>query len=173
VPGKDRNAVTAPLSVNHQDQFPSVTSASTWHPVLAQRRGGGHHRPRRRDRHATSVTGTYRATRTSSPSRLRGQPWLILAALITIYIVLGVLYESFVHPFTILTTLRPLASAHCWLSCCAHGSFHDRAHRIVRLMASSSKNAIMMIDFALEAERAQGLSRARPSSGELLRSGRS
>src|SRR5204863_9609490 len=107
----------------------------------------------------TSVTGTYSGDADEFTKSLRGQPWLILAALITIYIVLGVLYESFVHPFTILTTLPSagigalLALMLCGLDLSMIGLIG-----IVLLMGIVKKNAIMMIDFALEAERTQGLS---------------
>ncbi len=90
---------------------------------------------------------------------LAGQPWLILAAIITIYIVLGVLYESFIHPFTILTTL-PSAGIGAVLALMWLG--YDLSLialiGIVLLMGIVKKNAIMMIDFALEAERTRGMS---------------
>src|SRR4029079_2906461 len=96
----------ATLSVNHQAQFPPVTISFNLAPggslsdavaaiTAAQEEIGM----------PSSVTGTYSGDADEFTKSLRGQPWLILAALITIYIVLGVLYESFVHPFTILTTL--------------------------------------------------------------------
>src|SRR5262245_19661422 len=92
---------TAPLAVNHQDQFPAVTISFNLAPggslseavaaiTAAQEEIGM----------PTSVTGTYSGDADEFTKSLRGQPWLILAAIITIYIVLGVLYESFVHPFT-------------------------------------------------------------------------
>ena len=105
----------------------------------------------------TSVTGTTPATPTSSPSSLAGQPWLILAAVVTIYIVLGVLYESFVHPFTILTTLPSAGiGALLALMLCGMDLSLVALIGIVLLMGIVKKNAIMMIDFALEAERDAG-----------------
>jgi multidrug efflux pump len=90
---------------------------------------------------------------------LAGQPWLILAAIITIYIVLGVLYESFVHPFTILTTLPSAGiGAVLALMWCGLDLSLVALIGIVLLMGIVKKNAIMMIDFALEAERGQNLS---------------
>src|SRR5439155_9648209 len=90
---------------------------------------------------------------------LPGQPWLIFAAAVAIYIVLGVLYESFIHPFTILTTL-PSAGVGALLALMAFG--YDLSVialiGIVLLMGIVKKNAIMMIDFALDAERTQGMS---------------
>src|SRR5581483_866270 len=97
---------TAPLAVNHQDQFPSVTISFNLAPggslsdavaaITAASAEIGM---------PTSVTGSYSGDADEFTKSLSGQPWLILAAVIAIYIVLGVLYESFVHPFTILTTL--------------------------------------------------------------------
>jgi multidrug efflux pump len=150
---------TAPLSVNHQDQFPSVTISFNLAPgralsdavsaiSAAQREIGM----------PTSVTGTYSGDADEFTKSLRGQPWLILAAIITIYIVLGVLYESFVHPFTILTTLPSAGiGALLALMLCGMDLSMIGLIGIVLLMGIVKKNAIMMIDFALEAERTQNL----------------
>jgi multidrug efflux pump len=107
----------------------------------------------------TLVTGTFSGDADEFTRSLAGQPWLILAAVITIYIVLGVLYESFVHPFTILTTL-PSAGIGALLALMFVGMDFSFVALIgiVLLMGIVKKNAIMMIDFALEAERTQGLS---------------
>ncbi|HZQ13336.1 MAG TPA: efflux RND transporter permease subunit, partial [Pseudolabrys sp.] len=104
----------------------------------------------------TSVTGTYSGDADEFAKSLAGQPWLILAAIITIYIVLGVLYESFIHPFTILTTL-PSAGIGAVLALLLSGLDLSLVALIgiVLLMGIVKKNAIMMIDFALEAERTQ------------------
>ena len=110
----------------------------------------------------TSITGSYSGDADEFAKSLAGQPWLILAAIITIYIVLGVLYESFIHPFTILTTL-PSAGIGAVLALMLFG--YDLSLialiGIVLLMGIVKKNAIMMIDFALEAERTRGMSPAR------------
>ena len=110
--------------------------------------------------------------RRNSPSRSPAQPWLILAAAITIYIVLGVLYESFIHPLTILSTL-PSAGIGALLALMLFG--YDLSVialiGIILLMGIVKKNAIMMIDFALEAEREHGLVAARgdrPGSAAAL-----
>ena len=110
----------------------------------------------------SSVTGSYSGDADEFTKSLQGQPWLILAAVIAIYIVLGVLYESFVHPFTILTTL-PSAGIGALLALMLAGMDLSMIGLIgiVLLMGIVKKNAIMMIDFALEAERTQGLSPAR------------
>ena len=106
----------------------------------------------------TSVTGTYSGDADEFTKSLRGQPWLILAAIITIYIVLGVLYESFVHPFTILTTLPSAGiGALLALMLCGMDLSMIGLIGIVLLMGIVKKNAIMMIDFALEAERTERL----------------
>ena len=106
-----------------------------------------------------SVIGTYSGDSAEFDKSLAGQPWLILAAAITIYIVLGVLYESFIHPLTILSTL-PSAGVGALLALMLFG--YDLSVialiGIVLLMGIVKKNAIMMIDFALDAEREQGLS---------------
>jgi multidrug efflux pump len=151
---------TAPLAVSHQEQFPSVTisfnlaagaSLSDAVSTIA--------RAEREIDMPTSVTGSYSGDADEFTKSLRGQPWLILAAVIAIYIVLGVLYESFVHPFTILTTL-PSAGIGALLALMACGMDLSMIGLIgiVLLMGIVKKNAIMMIDFALEAERVQGLS---------------
>jgi multidrug efflux pump len=107
----------------------------------------------------TSVIGSYSGDAAEFAKSLAGEPWLILAAAVTIYIVLGVLYESFIHPLTILSTL-PSAGVGALLALMLYG--HDLSIvaliGIVLLMGIVKKNAIMMIDFALEAERVQGLS---------------
>jgi multidrug efflux pump len=150
---------TAPLAVNHQDQFPSVTISFNLAPggslseavaaiTAAQEEIGM----------PTSVTGTYSGDADEFTKSLRGQPWLILAAIITIYIVLGVLYESFVHPFTILTTLPSAGiGALLALMLCGMDLSMIGLIGIVLLMGIVKKNAIMMIDFALEAERTERL----------------
>jgi multidrug efflux pump len=107
----------------------------------------------------TSVIGSYSGDAAEFGKSLAGEPWLILAAAVTIYIVLGVLYESFIHPLTILSTL-PSAGVGALLALMLYG--YDLSVvaliGIVLLMGIVKKNAIMMIDFALEAERVQGLS---------------
>jgi len=151
---------TAPLAVNHQDQFPSVTISFNLAPggslsdavaaITAASAEIGM---------PTSVTGSYSGDADEFTKSLSGQPWLILAAVIAIYIVLGVLYESFVHPFTILTTLPSAGiGALLALMLCGMDLSMIGLIGIVLLMGIVKKNAIMMIDFALEAERTQGLS---------------
>ena len=105
-----------------------------------------------------TIRGTYQGTAKAFQDSLNNQPFLILAALITIYIVLGVLYESYVHPLTILSTL-PSAGVGALLALMAfHTEFSIMALiGVILLIGIVKKNAIMMIDFALEAERGRGL----------------
>ncbi len=107
----------------------------------------------------TSVIGSYSGDAAEFAKSLAGEPWLILAAAITIYIVLGVLYESFIHPLTILSTL-PSAGVGALLALMLYKQDLSviALIGIVLLMGIVKKNAIMMIDFALEAERKEGLS---------------
>jgi multidrug efflux pump len=151
---------TAPLVVAHQEQFPAVTISFNLAPHAAlsdavdviTRAESDIGMP-------SSVIGSYSGDAAEFAKSLAGEPWLILAAAITIYIVLGVLYESFIHPLTILSTL-PSAGVGALLALmlCGLDLSVVALIGIVLLMGIVKKNAIMMIDFALEAERRQGLS---------------
>ena len=152
--------VTAPLSIAHQEQFPSVTISFNLAPGAALSdavRAVGN--AERYIEMPTSVTGTFSGDAAEFAKSLAGQPWLLLAAAVTIYIVLGVLYESFIHPFTILSTL-PSAGVGALLALILFG--YDLSVialiGIILLMGIVKKNAIMMIDFAIDAERVQGMS---------------
>lgn len=107
---------------------------------------------------SSSMTGHFQGTVEEFNNSLDGQPWLILAAVVVIYIVLGVLYESFIHPFTILTTL-PSAGIGALLALELFGIQFTFVALIgiILLMGIVKKNAIIMIDFALDAERNRGL----------------
>jgi len=106
-----------------------------------------------------TIRGTFQGTAKAFQDSLSNQPYLVLAALVTIYIVLGVLYESYVHPLTILSTL-PSAGVGALLALMAfHTEFSIMALiGVILLIGIVKKNAIMMIDFALDAERSRGLS---------------
>jgi multidrug efflux pump len=152
--------VSAPLSIAHQEQFPSVTISFNLAPGAALSDAvRAVSDAQRFIEMPSSVTGTFSGDAAEFAKSLAGQPWLILAAAIAIYIVLGVLYESFIHPFTILTTL-PSAGVGALLALMLLG--YDLSVialiGIILLMGIVKKNAIMMIDFALDAERSQGLS---------------
>ena len=106
-----------------------------------------------------TIRGTFQGTAKVFQDSLANEPFLILAALVTIYIVLGVLYESYIHPITILSTL-PSAGVGAILALMLFGQDLSVIGLIgiILLMGIVKKNAIMMIDFALEAERHQGMS---------------
>ncbi|QPF87835.1 efflux RND transporter permease subunit [Bradyrhizobium genosp. L] len=105
-----------------------------------------------------TIRGTFQGTAKAFQDSLNNQPFLILAALVTIYIVLGVLYESYIHPLTILSTL-PSAGVGALLALMAFKTEFSIMALIgvILLIGIVKKNAIMMIDFALEAERGRGL----------------
>ena len=150
---------TAPLAVMHQDQFPAAVVSFDLEPHASL--GDAVEAVARAQAQIgmpASVIGTFRADAAEFKRSLANQPWLILAALIAIYVVLGMLYESFAHPFTILTTL-PSAGVGALLALMLTGQDLSiiALIGIVLLMGIVKKNAIMMIDFALVAERA-GLS---------------
>ena len=104
------------------------------------------------------MRGSFQGSARAFQASLNSQPWLILAALITVYIVLGVLYESYVHPITILSTL-PSAGVGALLALKLFNTdFSIIAFiGVILLIGIVKKNAIMMIDFALDAERTRGL----------------
>ena len=106
MPSPRSSARTAPLAIFHQDQFPSVTISFNLAPGASLSDAvSAIGKAQQEIGMPSSVVGNYSGDADEFTRSLAGQPWLILAAIITIYIVLGVLYESFVHPFTILTTL--------------------------------------------------------------------
>src|SRR5271169_761862 len=106
-----------------------------------------------------TIRGTFQGTAKAFQDSLNNQPFLVLAALVTIYIVLGILYESFIHPLTILSTL-PSAGVGALLALMAFNTDFSIMALIgvILLIGIVKKNAIMMIDFALDAERKRGLS---------------
>jgi multidrug efflux pump len=150
---------TAPLVIAHQEQFPAVTISFNLAPHMALSDAVAAVDAAQAEIGVpNSVIGSYSGDAAEFAKSLAGQPWLILAAVIAIYIVLGVLYESFIHPLTILSTL-PSAGVGALLALMLLG--YDLSVvaliGIILLMGIVKKNAIMMIDFALEAERKQGL----------------
>ncbi|MGD0965753.1 MAG: efflux RND transporter permease subunit [Candidatus Acidiferrales bacterium] len=149
---------TEPLSISHQGQFPAVTvsfnlaeNAALGSAITAVDKV-------KQDLHTpASLQADFQGTAASFRNSLSNEPLLILAALVTVYIVLGVLYESFVHPITILSTL-PSAGVGAFLALLI---FHEDLSvvaiiGIVLLIGIVKKNGIMMVDFALEAERNHG-----------------
>ena len=151
---------TAHLVVAHQEQFPAVTISFNLAPEAALSDAvAAISQAEHEIGMPTSVIGSYSGDAAEFAKSLAGEPWLILAAAVTIYIVLGVLYESFIHPLTILSTL-PSAGVGALLALMLYKQDLSVVALIgiVLLMGIVKKNAIMMIDFALEAERKQGLS---------------
>ncbi len=151
---------TAPLAVNHQGQYPSVTISFNLAPgvalsqassailILEQKMGM-----------PNTITGMFSGTLQAFQSSLSTQPMLIITALLAVYIVLGILYESYIHPITIISTL-PSAGVGAVLALMI---FHKDLSiialiGIILLIGIVKKNAIMMIDFALAAERNDGKS---------------
>ncbi|NOU04713.1 MAG: acriflavine resistance protein B [Hyphomicrobiaceae bacterium] len=152
--------ITAPLAINHQEQFPAATIAFDLAPNAALSAAVEALNKAEKDIGVPGlIVGRFSGDAAEFSKSLASQPWLILAAIVTIYIVLGVLYESFIHPFTILTTL-PSAGIGALLALliCGLDLSMVALIGIVLLMGIVKKNAIMMIDFALEAERTRGLS---------------
>jgi multidrug efflux pump subunit AcrB len=149
------------LSINHQGQFPAVTISFNLAPGKSLSEAiDAIHNVERQISVPASIHGDFQGTAQAFTASLSSEPILILAALFTVYIVLGVLYESYVHPVTILSTL-PSAGVGALLALFAcHTEFSIIALiGIILLMGIVKKNAIMMIDFAIEAEREQHLSR--------------
>jgi multidrug efflux pump len=147
------------LSVNHQGQFPSVTisfnlpvgaSLSSAVPVIEQ--------AEREIGLPSSVHGSFQGTAAAYKDALDSEPMLIAAALVTVYIVLGVLYESLIHPLTILSTI-PSAGVGALLALMLTNNELNVVSLIgiILLIGIVKKNAIMMIDFAIAAERNEGL----------------
>ena len=149
---------TAPLLLTHQEQFPSATLSfdlapgySLSHAIdVIAKAGADIGMP-------DTIVGSYAGDAAEFQRSLAAEPWLILAALVVIYIVLGVLYESWIHPVTILSTL-PSAGIGALLALMFCGTDLSLVALvgIVLLMGIVKKNAIMMVDFALEAERVYG-----------------
>ena len=150
---------TKPLSVNHLGKYPSVTISFNLAPGVALGDAVAAVEAANREMGLPlTVTGSFQGTAQAFQDSLRSQPLLIAAAIVTIYIILGMLYESYIHPLTILSTL-PSAGLGALLTLWAFG--HDigviAIIGILLLIGIVKKNAIMMIDFAIEAERDRGM----------------
>jgi multidrug efflux pump len=149
----------SPLTINHQDQFPSVTLSFNLAPgsslgdaiVAIQNAERTLEKP-------VSLTGRFQGSARVFETSLASQPYLIAAAIIAVYIVLGILYESFIHPITILSTL-PSAGVGAFLALIVlqYDFSLIALIGVILLVGIVKKNAIMMIDFALVAERSRGL----------------
>ena len=148
------------LGVNHQGQFASSTVSFNLSPdVSLGAASDAIEREMTRIGVPSSVRGSFQGSARAFQASVTTQPLLIIAALVTIYIVLGVLYESTIHPITILSTL-PSAGVGAVLALLATGTEFSLISLIgvILLIGIVKKNAIMMIDFAIDAERKLGLS---------------
>ncbi|HEY8069028.1 MAG TPA: efflux RND transporter permease subunit [Burkholderiales bacterium] len=148
-----------PLSIAHQSQFPAATISFNLPPdVPLSAATDAVNAAVDRLAVPTGIHGTFQGTARAFQASLDSQPLLILAALIAVYLVLGMLYESIVHPITILSTL-PSAGVGAILALIVFGSELDIISLIgvILLIGIVKKNAIMMIDFAIDAQRSRGL----------------
>jgi multidrug efflux pump len=149
---------TEPLAITHQGQFPAITVSFNLAPNSSLGAAIDAVDKTQKDMHMpASLQAGFQGTAASFTNSLSNIPLLILAALVTVYIVLGVLYESFIHPITILSTL-PSAGVGAFLSLLL---FHQDLNLVaiiglVLLIGIVKKNGIMMVDFALEGERKEG-----------------
>ncbi|PYI84328.1 MAG: nodulation protein, partial [Verrucomicrobia bacterium] len=146
---------TTPLAINHQGQFPSVTISFNLAPGAALGDATkAIEQAQKEIRMPLSVQAEFQGTARAFIASLKNEPLLILAAIITVYIVLGVLYESYIHPVTILSTLPSAGvGAILALMLCRTELGVVALIGIILLIGIVKKNAIMMIDFALDAER--------------------
>ena len=148
------------LSISHQGQFPAVTLSFNLAPGAALgdavdaiiRESAAMHLP-------ATIAGTFQGTAQAFQSSLKSQPYLILAALVAVYIILGMLYESYIHPLTILSTLPSAGVGALLVLLLLHFDLNVMGLiGIILLIGIVKKNGIMMVDFAIQAEREQSLS---------------
>ena len=151
---------TGPLSISHDGLFPAANLSFNLAPGVALGDAVSIlERTQRELGMPDSISGNFQGAAQAFQSSLASQPWLILAALVAVYIILGVLYESFVHPLTIISTL-PSAGLGALILLWAMGQDFSIMGLIgiVLLIGIVKKNGILLIDFALQAQRQQGLS---------------
>ena len=149
---------TAPLAVNHQGQFPSVTFSFNLAPGVALSDAiQAINQTEQNMGLPATIHGSFSGTAQAFQSSLASEPFLIAAALVAVYIVLGILYESYIHPITILSTLPSAGVGAVLALLLVHTDLSLIALiGIILLIGIVKKNAIMMIDFALAAERSEG-----------------
>jgi multidrug efflux pump len=148
---------TTALTVNHQGQFPAVTISFNLTPGVALGDAVTAIEQATREMGLpTTIRGSFQGIAQAFQDSLASQPLLITAALVAVYIVLGILYESYIHPLTILSTLPSAGVGALLALCCFKTELSLIAIiGIILLIGIVKKNAIMMIDFALEAERTE------------------
>jgi hydrophobe/amphiphile efflux-1 (HAE1) family protein len=150
---------TTYLSVNHQGQFPAVTLSFNLAPGVALGQATAAIRATETQLGVpASLTGSFQGNAQAFQASLASEPYLVAAAIIVIYIILGVLYESYIHPLTILSTL-PSAGVGALLALMAFGYDFSLIALIgiILLIGIVKKNGIMLVDFAIEGERHRGL----------------
>jgi multidrug efflux pump len=149
---------TSPLTVEHQGQFPAVTLSFNLAPGESLGNAvNAINAAKQQLNMPASIQTNYEGTAAAFLNSLSNEPLLILAAVIVVYIVLGVLYESYIHPVTILSTLPSAGVGAILALLICHQEFSIVALiGLILLIGIVKKNAIMMIDFALEAERKEG-----------------
>ena len=150
---------TGPLVISRQGQFPAVTASFNLAPGVALGEAvDAVHEAAAQAGLPASTQGAFQGTAQAFMASLTSQPLLILAALVTVYIVLGVMYESYIHPVTILSTLPSAGvGAVLALMACRMELTVIAVIGIILLIGIVKKNGIMMVDFALEAERTHGM----------------
>lgn len=142
-----------PIAVNHNGQFPAVTISYNLRPGVALSQGVGAVEATARPLLPDSVTAESQGTAQAFQNSLKGMGWLLILAIVVIYLVLGILYESFIHPLTILSGLPSAgfgALATLWLFGLELDLYGFVG--VIMLLGIVKKNAIMMLDFALEAQ---------------------
>ena len=151
-------STNALLAINHQGQFPVVTISFNLAPGVSLGQATKAIDQAEHDINLpASIHTSFQGTAAAFQNSLSSEPYLILAALVTVYIVLGVLYESYIHPITILSTLPSAGVGAILALILTRNDFNVIALiGIILLIGIVKKNAIMMIDFALEAERQDG-----------------
>ena len=151
---------TSFLSINHQSQFPSVTLSFNLAPGVALGAAvEAIHQAEAQIGKPATLTGSFQGNAQAFQSSLASEPYLVAAALLVIYVVLGVLYESYVHPLTILSTL-PSAGLGALITLWAFGFDFSIIALIgvILLIGIVKKNGIMIVDFAIQRERGEGIS---------------
>ncbi|HEX4262604.1 MAG TPA: multidrug efflux RND transporter permease subunit [Acetobacteraceae bacterium] len=153
----DSNAVS-PVAINHQGQFPAVTLSFNLAPGAALGEAVTAVNQAMAEMHApASLQGTFQGTAQAFQSSLSSQPYLIAAAVIAVYIILGILYESYILPLTILSTLPSAGVGALLMLMLFHYEFSVIALiGVILLIGIVKKNGIMMVDFAIHAERRDG-----------------
>ena len=159
-----------PLAINHQGQLPAVTISFDTKPGVSLSQAIAEIDAATTEmRLPATLIGTFQGTAQAFQASLRGMGILLVMAIFVIYLVLGILYESFIHPLTILSGL-PTAGFGALITLLAFGHELDMYGfvGIIMLIGIVKKNAILMIDFAIEAQRGQGMSAAGPPQGANL-----